>query len=80
MKGIMKGLAGVLAVIAFLAIGTADTQAGTGIYVGKDVSKDGTTILGVSVEAELGISVVPVVLEKGLMRKGDEISCQNAGS
>ncbi len=80
MKGIMKGLAGLLAAVAFIAIGTTDTQAGTGIYVGKDVSTDGTTIIGVSVESEIGMSVVPVVLEKGLIRKGDMIECQNGYS
>ncbi len=77
MKGIMKGLTGIFAIAICLAAGAVNTNAGTGIYVGKDVSTDGTTFIGVSVEQELGMSVVPVELAKGIMHKGDAIECQN---
>ena len=77
MKGIMKGLTGIFAAIVCLAAGAVNTNAGTGIYVGKDVSANGTALIGVSVEEELGMSVVPVELAKGIMHKGDAIECQN---
>ncbi|MBO4890563.1 MAG: C69 family dipeptidase [Lachnospiraceae bacterium] len=77
MKGLLKGLAGMLAVAAItLCIGT-ETFAATGIYVGKEASAEGTTLIGVSLEAELGMASVPVVIEKGVIRKGDVIESEN---
>ena len=77
MKGLLKGLAGMLAIAAVtLFIGT-ETFAATGIYVGKEASAEGTTLLGVSLEAELGMASVPVVIEKGVIRKGDVIESEN---
>lgn len=81
MKGLLvKGLTGALAAAAFLVLNTADIQAGTGIYVGKDVSADGTTLIGVSAESDIGMAVVPKVLERGSLRKGDVIKCGNGYS
>ena len=77
MKGLAKTLAGALAMAACLLTFGSDVFAGTGLYVGKDVSAEGTTLLGVSTEFELGMSSVPVILEKGLMKKGDVIKGDN---
>ena len=73
MKGTLKVLAGLFTALICIASSRIDTYAGTGIYVGKDVSAEGTTLIGVSVEGDVGVSCVPVVLEKGLFKKGDTI-------
>lgn len=77
MKGLIKLLAGTIAALACVAAFDADVYAATGIYVGKDVSVEGTTLLGTSMECQFGMSVVPEVMAKGSLRKGDVIESQN---
>ena len=77
MKGLFKGLAGTLAIAAITLFVGTETFAATGMYVGKDVSAEGTTVIGVSIEGELGMASVPVVIEKGVIRKGDVIESGN---
>ena len=77
MKGLIKLLAGSIAAFACVAVFHIDTYAATGIYVGKDVSAEGTTLLGTSLEYDFGSSVVPEVIEKGSIRKGDVIEAGN---
>ena len=77
MKGLFKGLAGTLAIAAITLFVGTETFAATGMYVGKDVSAEGTTVIGVSIEGELGMASVPVVIEKGVIRKGDVIESMN---
>ena len=77
MKGLLKKLTGLLFVIACVAFVKSDVYAGTGIYVGKDVSREGTALIGASTEVEFGMSVVPEVIEKGSFKKGDVIECLN---
>ena len=77
MKGLLKTLTGA-ATLWLCIVGTGiSAGAATGIYVGKDVSAEGTTIVGVSTEADIGISSIPVIYDKGLMRKGDVIESDN---
>ena len=80
MKGLSKLLAGFAALLLTLACTGTGVFASTGIYVGKDVSVEGTTLIGVSEEADTGISSIPVVLDKGLLRKGDAIEAGNGYS
>ncbi len=74
---LLKGTAFLFALLAFFALGVEDSYASTGIYIGKDVSAQGTTIVGVAPEGELGMASVPVIIDKGLIRKGDEIESLN---
>lgn len=56
MKRLIKGIVGVLS-LAVMAVGTASyVSADTGIYVGADVSSDGTTIIARSADYVPGIS------------------------
>lgn len=80
MKGLSKILVGVVALYLGFAIGTSSVYAGTGIYVGKDVSVEGTTLVGISTEADTGMASIPVVLDEGLMRSGDTIESSNGYS
>jgi len=78
MKGsLLKGTALLFALLAFWSVSTSDVLAGTGIYIGKDVSAEGTTVIGASTEYKYGFASVPVIIEKGTIRKGDVIECLN---
>ena len=73
MKGLKKAIAGAFLICAsFIWLGI-EAYASTGIYVGKDVSSEGTTLIGVSTEYTFGMATVPVVVDKGMIHKGDEI-------
>ncbi len=80
MKGLSKILTGVSVLYLCVATSTLSAYAGTGIYVGKDVSAEGTTLVGISTEADTGMASIPVVLDEGLMRKGDVIESSNGYS
>ena len=73
MKGFVKTIAGLFVIGVCATCFGIEAGAATGIYVGKDVSAEGTTIIGVSSETEMGFSSVPVIIEKGVIRKGDVI-------
>ena len=73
MKGIRKAIAGLFVIGVCATCFVMEADAATGIYVGKDVSAEGTTIIGVSSEANMGWATVPVIVEKGTIRKGDVI-------
>ncbi len=77
MKGLLKTLTGILALAACIFAFETDARAATGIYIGKDVSAEGTTVLGSSTEATFGMTPVYEVMEKGALKKGDVISAQN---
>ncbi|MCR5686795.1 MAG: C69 family dipeptidase [Lachnospiraceae bacterium] len=77
MKGLLKVSGGLLTAVICLASFRLEANAATGIYVGSEVSTEGTTVIGVSDEGDVGISCVPVVLEKGLYKKGDAIEFAN---
>ena len=80
MKGLSKILAGASVLYLCIATGTLSAYAGTGIYVGKDVSTEGTTLVGISTEADTGMASIPVVLDEGLIGKGDVIESSNGYS
>jgi dipeptidase len=80
MKGLSKISAGAAVLCLCMITGVLTVNAGTGIYVGKDVSVEGTTLIGVSTEADTGMASVPVVLDAGLIRKGDVIEASNGYS
>lgn len=77
MKVLFKGLTGIVLGCICFVCAAADTWAGTGIYVGKDVSAENTTLIGASMEGGIGFAVVPVIFEKGTFKEGDEIECAN---
>lgn len=77
MKVLLKAAAGALLFSACLVLTGIDSFAGTGIYIGKDVSKDGTIVLGESVEHLMGMSCMPEIYERGKLKKGDVISSMN---
>ena len=77
MKGLLKGTVGLFAIV-LLTLGISnDTFATTAIYIGKDASAEGTTVLGESVESKLGVGNVIEIVEKGTMHKGDVIEAAN---
>lgn len=77
MKGLVKTLTlTVLTTVCILAV-KEDVYAGTGIYVGKDVSKEGTTLIGTSLEYETGMSSFVEVIPAGSVHKGDVIEFEN---
>ncbi|MCR5592062.1 MAG: C69 family dipeptidase [Lachnospiraceae bacterium] len=80
MKGLIKLLAGLFTAAVCMASFNIDVSAGTGIYVGKDASAEGTTLIGVSVEGNVGESCVPVIIEKGVLKEGDTIDSSNGFS
>lgn len=80
MKGYLKGLTGAIAFMACVVCLGINVYAGTGIYVGKDVSSDGSIVIGASTEARMGILCMPEVYEKGRLKKGDVINCENGFS
>ena len=77
MIGLKKVIAGTVILGACMACLGIRANAATGIYVGKDVSAEGTTLLGVSTEVNLGTTTVPVIIEKGTIKKGDVIESDN---
>lgn len=77
MKVFFKASACTLAAALLMFAGSITAKASTGLYVGKDVSGDGTTLLGVTSEYEIGISAMPEVIEKGAIPKGDVIKTHN---
>ncbi|MCR5301616.1 MAG: C69 family dipeptidase [Lachnospiraceae bacterium] len=78
MRGSFKSVIGFFAFVLCLGFFKADVQASTGIYVGKDVSADETTIIGVSVESSnMGMVSMPEIVEKGEYKKGDVIEASN---
>ena len=80
MKGLTKILVGAAALCLCIATGGTSVNAGTGIYVGKDASADGTTLVGISAEADTGMASIPVVLDEGLIQKGETIESSNGYS
>ena len=80
MKGLFKFVTGLTALCACFVLCTSDIHAETGIYVGKDVSAEGTTLIGASLETETGLSAIPVIIEKGVLKKGEAIELQNGFS
>ncbi len=77
MKVLLKGLTGIVLGCICLVCASSDIYAGTAIYVGKDASAEGTTLIGASIETGVGQSIVPVIVEKGMYKKGDVIECSN---
>ncbi|MBO4905401.1 MAG: C69 family dipeptidase, partial [Lachnospiraceae bacterium] len=77
MKGTIRAILGAATVCACFAFAANDVNAATGIYVGKDVSADDSMLVGVTLEYGLGSAGVPVIIEKGTIRKGDVIESQN---
>lgn len=77
MRGILKATVGLFAAVLFLAGFRAEVQASTGVYVGKDVSAEGTTAIGVSAEYMIGTMTMPEIIEKGTYKKGDVIEASN---
>lgn len=77
MKVFFKASACALIAAVFLLAGNINANASTGLYVGKDVSGDGTTLLCMDFEWQLGLSAVPEILEKGATAKGEAIKSQN---
>lgn len=77
MKGKARIILGALTVCTFIAVAATDVHAGTCIYVGKDVSADGTMLLGTSTEYNIGSATVTQIIEKGSIRKGDVIESGN---
>ena len=77
MKNLMRIVTALSVLCTCLIAGASYVHAGTGIYIGKDASADGTTIIGVAPEDSFGAAIVPVIVEKGLYKKGDVIECQN---
>ena len=80
MKGLTKILVGAAALCLCIVTGGTSVYAGTGIYVGKDASADGTTLVGISTEADTGMASIPVVLDEGLIQKGEAIESSNGYS
>ncbi len=77
MKGMKKAAIAAAAFIASFMALSVDGYAATGIYVGKDVSAEGTTLIGASVEGETGITCMPEIIERGSLAKGDVIESEN---
>lgn len=77
MKGILKTTLGAFAFSVILAGLSKDIYAGAGIYVGKDVSAEGTALVGVSTEANIGVAMVAETVKKGSLHKGDVIELDN---
>ncbi len=77
MKGLIKTLTLAALTTAFILAVKTDVFAGTGIYVGKDVSKDGTTLIGTSLEYETGMASFVEVIPAGSVQKGDVIEFSN---
>ncbi len=77
MKGKIRLIIAASALCTFFAFAAKDVHAGTCVYVGKDVSSDGTTLLGASTEYDVGNATVPEIIEKASIRKGDVIECVN---
>ncbi len=77
MKGFLKTAAGLFAAGIISAFIVSDVSASTGIYIGKDASAEGTTVIGVTLEAGVGEANVCEIVEKGAMKKGDVIESQS---
>ncbi len=78
MKGLKKAAAGLFALAAIAVFVASDAYASTGIYIGKDASAEGTTVIGVSIEPdEIGVAAVNEIIEAGSIRKGDVIESFN---
>ena len=77
MKGFLKTSAGLVALVLSVAFFKTDVSASTGIYIGKDASSEGTTVIGVSLESDLGEANVTEIVEKGSILKGDVIESQS---
>ena len=77
MKGFLKTSAGLFALVLIVAFFKTDVSASTGIYIGKDASSEGTTVIGVSLESDLGEANVTEIDEKGSILKGDVIESQS---
>ena len=80
MKGILKTAVGAFAFSVILAGVSAKVYAGTVVYVGKDVSAEGTTVIGASVENQVGFLAEAETIEKGSLHKGDVIEASNGYS
>ena len=77
MKGLMKGILGAFAAAVFVTSFVGDAQACTGLYVGKDVSSDGTVIIGRTNDYEPGMLQYMNVVEAGEYKAGDTLSQLN---
>ena len=77
MKGFLKTATGLFAAGIISAFIVSDVSAGTGIYIGKDASAEGTTVIGVTLEAGIGEASFCEIVEKGTMKKGDVIESQS---
>lgn len=77
MKGLMKTILGACVVAIGVTTFAGTAYADTGLYVGKDVSADGTIIIGRSSEYEIGMLQYADVVEAGDIKAGDTIIAAN---
>ncbi len=78
MKGsLMKGLTGLTVFAACITAMSINAHAVTCIYVGKDASVDNTTMIGTTLEDNVGLANILKVCEKGSFAKGDVIESMN---
>ena len=71
MKRIVRGIVGTLSVVTFAIALTKGVGADTGVYIGKDVSSEGCTVIAGNADSNPGEGVYVTIVDRQNHKKGD---------